>query len=104
MFRTILLELFLLLGLFEKTANIRWTTISAQTLHESQTKWRVAPKRKTGVSAKDLLKQTADCTVLQSQIDWTIEPLNKKTQIDQEYGLRPADALQQLKRVVTEGL
>ena len=79
MFCTILLRLFLPFGLFKKTANIRWTTISVQTLHESQTKWWVAPKRKTGVSAKHLLKQTADCTVLQSQIDWTIEPLNHWT-------------------------
>ena len=104
MFCTILLQLFLPFGLFKKTANIRWTTISVQTLHESQTKWQVAPKRKTGLSAKHLLKQTADCTVLQSQIDWTIEPLNKKSQIAQEYGLWPADAQQQLKRVFTEGL
>ena len=33
-----------------------------------------------------------------------IEPLNKKSQIAQEYGLWPADAQQQLKRVFTEGL
>ena len=59
--------------------NIRSTTISAQILHESKTKWRVAPKRKTGAAAKHLLKQTADCTALQSQIDWTIEPWNHWT-------------------------
>ena len=69
MFRTILLELFLSFRPFKKTANIRSTTISAQILHESKTKWRVAPKRKTGAAAKHLLKQTADCTALQSQID-----------------------------------
>ena len=56
MFRTIRLELFL-------------TMISAQILHESKTKWGVAPKRKTGAAAKHLLKKTADCTALQSQID-----------------------------------
>ena len=53
--------------------------ISAQILHERKTKWRVAPKRKTGVAAKHLLKKTADCTALQSQIDWTIEPWNHWT-------------------------
>ena len=47
--------------------------ISAQILHESKTKWRVAPKRKTGAAAK----QTADCTALQSQM--TIEPSNHRT-------------------------
>ena len=46
MFRTVLLELFLKFRPFKKTANIRQTTISAQILHESNTKWRVAPKRK----------------------------------------------------------
>ena len=47
--------------------------ISAQILHENKTKWRVAPKRKTGAAAK----QTADCTALQSQM--TIEPWNHRT-------------------------
>ena len=47
--------------------------ISAQILHESRTKWRVAPKRKTSAAAK----QTADCTALQSQM--TIEPWNHRT-------------------------
>ena len=75
---------------------MRWTTISAQILRENKTKWRVAPKRKAGAVAKHSLNQTADCTALQSQIDWTIEPLNQKCQIDQEYGLLPADARQQL--------
>ena len=42
-----------------------------QILHGSQTKLRVAPKRKTSAAAKHLRKQTADCTALQSQIDWT---------------------------------
>ena len=69
--------------------------ISAQTLHENKTKWRVAPKRKIGAAAKHWLKQTADCRAPQSQIDWTIEPLNQKSQIAQEYGLLPADARQQ---------
>ena len=64
MFRTILLELYLPFRPFK-----RLIMISAQTLHESQTKWRVAPKRKAGAAAKHLLKQTADCAVLQSQID-----------------------------------
>ena len=73
MFRTIPFELFFLFGLFKKTANIWWTAISAQFLPEYKTKWRVASRRKTGAAAKHLLKQTADCTVLQSQIDWTIE-------------------------------
>ena len=92
---TILLELLLLFRQFKKTANILWTMISAQTLHENKTKWWVAPKRKTGAAAKHPLKQTADCTALQSQIDWTMEPLNQKSQIAQEYGLLPADARQQ---------
>ena len=51
--------------------------ISAQILnsHENKAKWRVAPKRKTGAAGYNLLKQTADCTALQSQI----EPLNHRT-------------------------
>ena len=60
MFRTILLELFLPFRPFKKTASIRLTTLSAQILHESKTKWRVDPVRKTGAVAKHLLKQTAD--------------------------------------------
>ena len=72
MFRTIPLEQFLPFRPFKKTASIRQTTISAQILHKSKTKWRVAPKRKTGAVTKHLLKQTADCTALQSQM--TIEP------------------------------
>ena len=61
----------------------------------------VAPERKTGAAAKHLLKQTADCTALQSQIDWTIEPWNLRTKNlkslknHEEYGLLPADARQQ---------
>ena len=57
----------------------------------------LAPKGKTGAAAKHLLKQAADCTALQSQIDWTIvmKPLNEKSQIAQEYGLLPAYARQQ---------
>ena len=43
-----------------------------------------------------LLKQTADCTALQSQIDWTIEPLNQNSHTAQEYGLLPANVRQQL--------
>ena len=63
--------------------------------HENKTKWRVAPKRQTGAAAKHLLKQTADFTVLQSQI----EPLlNQKSQIVQEYGLLLADAQKQMSR------
>ena len=48
-------------------------------------------------------KQTADCTALQSQMTiepWshgTIQPSNHNSQMDQEYGLLPADARQQLK-------
>ena len=75
-FCTILLELLLPFRPFKETANIRWTTISAQILHGNKKKWRVAPKRKTGAAAKHSLKQTADCTAPQSQIDWTIAPLN----------------------------
>ena len=95
MFCTILLELLLPFRQFKETANIRWTTISAQTLRENKTKWWVAPTRKRGAAAEHLLKQTADCTAPQSQIDWTMEPLNQKSQIAQEYGLLPADARQQ---------
>ena len=56
--------------------------------------------RKTAAAAK----QTADCTALQSQMTIeamepsnhrTIEPSNQKSQMDQEYGLLPADARQQ---------
>ena len=54
---------------FKEAANIRWTTISAQILHKNKTKWRVAPKKKTDMAPKHLLKQTADCTALRSQID-----------------------------------
>ena len=68
MFCTILLELLLPFRPFKETANIRWTTISAQILHDNKTKWRVARKRKTGGAAKHSLKQTADSTVPQSQI------------------------------------
>ena len=87
MFRTnILLDLFLPFRTFNKTADIQmqWTTTSAQILnsHENKTKWQVA---------MHLLKQTADCTALQSQI----EPLSQKSHIAKEYGLLPADAQQQ---------
>ena len=47
-------------------------------------------------------KQTADCTALQSQMTFepwnhgTMEPSNQKSQVDQEYGLLPADPRQQL--------
>ena len=83
--------------------------ISAQILHESKRKWRVAPKRKTGAAAK----QTADSsTALQSQMTmepwnhgtmepWnhlTIQPLSQKSQMDQECGLLPADPRQQRTR------
>ena len=60
-----------------------------------------APKTKTGAVTKPLLKQTAYCTALQSQMTiepWnhgTIEPLNEKSQIAQEYGLLTAIARQQ---------
>ena len=50
--------------------------MSAQILHESKTKWRVAPKRKTGAAAKHLL----DCAALQSQMNHrTMESLNHGT-------------------------
>ena len=77
---------------FKEAANIRWTMISAQILHKNKTKWRVAPKRKTDTAAKHSLKQTADCTAPRSQIDWTIKPLNQKSQIAQEYSLLPGIA------------
>ena len=48
MFCIVLLELLLPFRPFKQTANIRWTTISAQILHDNKTKWRVARKRKTG--------------------------------------------------------
>ena len=55
MFRTvILLELFLPFRPFKKTANIQWTTTSAQILHENNRKWLVPPKAKTGAAAKQL--------------------------------------------------
>ena len=66
MFCTILLEPF---SPFKETGNIRWTTISAQILHENKIKWRVAPKRKIGAAAKHLLKQTADFRAPQLSID-----------------------------------
>ena len=74
MFFTILLELFLPFRPFKETANIRLTMISAQVLYENKTKWGwggggVAPERKIGAAAKHSLKQTADCTAPQSQID-----------------------------------
>ena len=56
-------------------------------------------------------KQTADSTALQSQMTiepyepWnhgTIEPLNQKSQMDQEYSLLAADARQQSKCVESE--
>ena len=56
MFRTTRLELLLPFRPFKETANIRWTTISAQIFHENKTKWRVAPKRKTGAAAKHSLR------------------------------------------------
>ena len=65
MFCTILLELLLP---FKKTANIQWTKISAQTLHDSKTKWQVPPERKNGAAAK--LKQTGYSFMLRlRQID-----------------------------------
>ena len=80
----ILLDLFLPFRTFNKTADIQWTMISAQILnsHENKTEWQVATH---------LLKQTADCTALQSQI----EPLSQKSHTTKEYGLLPADAQQQ---------
>ena len=55
MFRAVILfELFLPFRPFEKTANIQWTTTSAQILHENNRKWRVPPKAKTGPAAKQL--------------------------------------------------
>ena len=45
------------------------------------------------MAAKHLLKETADCKALHSQIDdRTMEPWNEKSQIAEEYGLLPADA------------
>ena len=61
MFRTILLELLL-------------PFTSAQILHENKTKWRIAPKRKTGAAAKHSLKQTA-----QRRSHRLIEPSNHRT-------------------------
>ena len=57
MSRTILLELLLPFRPFKTTANIRWTATSAQIFnsYENKTKWRVAPKRKTGATAKPLV-------------------------------------------------
>ena len=49
------------------------------------------------MAAKQLLKETADCKALHSQIgDRTMEPWNEKSQIAEEYGLLPADARQQI--------
>ena len=49
------------------------------------------------MAAKHLLKETADCKALHSQIDdRTMEPWNEKSQIAEEYGLLPADARQQI--------
>ena len=59
MFRAILLELFLPFRPFKKTANIRWTTTSAQILHENYRKWRLPLKAKTGAAAKHLLVDTS---------------------------------------------
>ena len=54
MFRAILLKLFLPFRPFKKTANIRWTTTSAQILYENNRKWRLPLKAKTGAAAKQL--------------------------------------------------
>ena len=69
MFCTILLELFLPFRPFKETANIRWTIISAQILHRRNPPFCFVLKRKIGAAAKQSLKQTADCTAPQSQID-----------------------------------
>ena len=62
--------------------------------HEDKPNWRVSPKRQRGEAAKDLLKPlTAQIEPLNHR---TIEPLNQKSQIAQEYGLLPTDARQQL--------
>ena len=37
-------------------------------------------------------------------MDWSIEPLNQKSQIAQEYGLLPADAWQQIQYAPTKNL
>ena len=86
MFCTILLELFLPFRLLKETANIRGGGGGG-----GGGAGPVAPERKIGAAAKLSLKHTADCTAPQSQIDWTIPPLKKKSQIAQEYGLLPAD-------------
>ena len=63
--------------------------------HENKTNWRVSPKRQRRAAAKDF---TCLSRWLRSAAvtDWTIEPLNQKSQIAQEYGMLPADARQQL--------
>ena len=87
MFRTILLELFSLFRPFKKTVNIRWTTISAHT----------RTKQNGGLLLRNkAARQLSTCfnRWLHSAAvtDWTIEPLNQKSQIAQEYGLLPTDA------------
>ena len=72
MFRTMLLELFLPLRTLKRqqiSDGLRFLASSSYLHTENKTKWRVIPKRKTCAAATHLLKQTADCTALQSQID-----------------------------------
>ena len=95
MFRTMLLELFLPFRTLKGqqiSDGLRFLASWSYLHTKNKTKWRVTPKRKTYAPATHLLKQTADCTALQSQIDWIS---TQKSQIVQEYGLLPADARQQ---------
>ena len=53
----------------------------------------VFTKRKTGAAATHLTAQRCSHRLIEHR---TMEPLNEKFQIAQEYGLLPADARQQL--------
>ena len=81
MFRTIRLQLFLPFRPFEKTVNIRWTTISSH--------------RQRGAAAKHLLKPLTAQRCSHRLNNRTMVPWNQKSRITQEYGLLPADARQQ---------
>ena len=72
--------------------------MSAQILHESKTKWRVAPKRKTGAAAISTCLTEQRCShrwTIEPWNHWIMEPLNEKSQIDQECSLLPGISRQQ---------
>ena len=78
------------LARLKKTATIRWTTISAQILPREK-----QARHPSTCLSKLMSAQRCSHRLIEHR---TMEPLNEKFQIAQEYGLLPADARQQLEK------